>query len=428
MPKVYQSRIAVVGGGPAGLAAALSMAALDIELTLVAPHLPAEGVVTDRRTAALFAGSVTLLHNLGVWESCRSQCAPLTGIRIVDDTGALLRAPEVVFRASEVDLESFGYNVPNSLITRALDAAIARRPNVQVLRSRGVTDIAIDPSRGSVRLTVAEGDRIETRLVVGADGRSSPSRTAAGIATRAWTYPQTALVTTFAHSRPHQGISTELHRPAGPLTTVPMPGEGSSLVWVEKPDGAGRLASLDADGFRGALEERLQGLLGAIGEITPRATFPLSGLAAETAGRNRVALVGEAAHVIPPIGAQGLNLGLRDAAAVAECVAQAIGAGQEIGGQAMLAAYAEARRLDIATRVTGIDLLNRSLIMDMVPTHLLRGLGLHVLNAVGPLKRLVVREGLQPSQATASLMRPDGVARLRARAATAGAGERAALP
>lgn len=409
------------------MAAALSIGSLDIDLTLITPPLPADKSSEDRRTAALFAGSVTLLCNLGVWAKCQHLCAPLTGIRIVDDTGGLLRAPEVVFKASEVGLETFGHNVPNALITRVLEDAIAGRPNIRVHRTRSVTDIKVDPDRGTALLTLAEGDRIETRFVVGADGRASPSRAAAGIATRTWTYPQTALVTTFAHGRSHHGLSTELHRPAGPLTTVPMPGNWSSLVWVERPDEARRLAALDEPEFRLDLEARLQGLLGPITETTPRATFPLTGLSAETAGRNRVALVGEAAHVIPPIGAQGLNLGLRDAATLADSVADAIAAGREIGGATMLAAYAEVRRLDIATRVTGIDLLNRSLIMDMVPTHLLRGLGLHVLNAVGPLKRWIVREGLQPSQATASLMRPDGVALLRARI-TAVAGEHASLP
>jgi 2-octaprenyl-6-methoxyphenol hydroxylase len=167
---------------------------------------------------------------------------------------------------------------------------------------------------------------------------------------------------------------------------------------------ARRLAAMDETTFRSTLEARLQGLLGPIGAIGPRGVFPLSGLTAECAGHNRVALVGEAAHVIPPIGAQGLNLGLRDAAILADCVGDALAAGADIGGAAVLSAFSRARRLDIASRAWSIDLLNRSLISDLVPVQLLRGSGLYALKTINPLRRLAIREGLAPSFLAPRLM------------------------
>jgi 2-octaprenyl-6-methoxyphenol hydroxylase len=195
-----------------------------------------------------------------------------------------------------------------------------------------------------------------------------------------------------------------------------MPGQRSSLVWVERPEETQRLLALTDDGFLAALEHSLQGLLGSLSDLGTRAAFPLSGLSAEKAGWNRVALVGESAHVFPPIGAQGLNLGLRDGAVLADSVASALAAGQGIGGPEALANYTQARSADIGSRVFGVDILNRSLIADILPTHLARGIGLHLLKSVGPLRRFLVREGLQPSFVMPSLMQEDGAALLQKRA------------
>jgi 2-octaprenyl-6-methoxyphenol hydroxylase len=190
-------------------------------------------------------------------------------------------------------------------------------------------------------------------------------------------------------------------------------------VWVESRAETERLASLDEADFRRALETVLQGLLGSIGAIGPRARFPLAGLTAEAFARNRVALAGEAAHAIPPIGAQGLNLGLRDAAHLADCAADALREGRDIGGAETLADFDSARRFDVASRIATVDLLNRSLLSSLLPVHLARGHGLYVLKAVPSLRRLVVREGLQPSQASPCLMQPDGEIRLKQRAGRA---------
>jgi 2-octaprenyl-6-methoxyphenol hydroxylase len=402
MKNSVQSDICVVGAGPAGLAGTLCLAAHGLSVALVGPRPDR----ADNRTAALFTGSVQLLRNLEAWEDCRADAEPLTAIRIVDDMGALLRAPEVLFTAAEVGLEVFGYNVPNAPLAEALRrraAAVADR--ITVIET-AVTEVVIAADKVDVRL--ADGTVVAARLVVGADGRNSLCRSAAGIAARTWSYEQSAITCTFSHQRPHHGVSTEFHRPAGPLTVVPSPGRSSSVVWVERPAVARRIVDMDEETFRSMIEARLQGLLGRIGAIGPRGLFPLSGLTAEVAGRNRVALVGEAAHVIPPIGAQGLNLGFRDAAILADCVSDALRDGSDIGGAQMLSAFTKARRIDIASRAWTIDLLNRSLISDYLPVQLVRGAGLFALKAINPLRRLAIREGLAPSFIAPRLMRGSG--------------------
>lgn len=420
-----KASVIVVGGGPAGLAAALSAGRAGADVLVAAPPHQAPGARPDRRTAALFGGSIELLKNVGAWDAIAPESAPIVGIRIVDDTGALLRAPELLFTASEVGRDAFGWNVPNSaLVGGLLRASAARDSRVGLIETAGIAEVAVDPS--AAYLTTREGAAFEAAFVIGADGRNSISRQAAGIGVRTWTYEQSAIVTSFQHSRPHGSISTELHRPAGPLTTVPLPGNRSSLVWVERPPEAQRLAALDNQAFTSELERRLQGLLGTVSDLTPRAMFPLSGLTATSFGQNRVALVGEAGHVIPPIGAQGLNLGLRDAATLADCVADALAAGRDPGGTETLEAYSARRRLDVLSRSSTVDVLNRSLISGVLPVHLARGFGLFALHALGPLRRLAIREGLGPTTGEVPhLLKPDG-ARLLAERASASRPERAA--
>lgn len=391
--------VAVVGAGPAGLASALALAGLGVRVVAIG----AAPVNRDTRTAALFGGSITLLDNLGVGEVCREAGEPITGIRIIDDMGSLLRAPEVTFTAAEAGLERFGYNVPNARLVEALRTRAVHLPHLTLMEAN-VSDVVVGEAGAEIHL--ADGRTLAAKLIVGADGRQSLCRQAAQIPVKSWAYEQSALACGFTHQRPHGGISTEFHRPAGPFTVVPSPGRTSSLVWVERPEVAKELAALDETAFRHALEQRLQGMLGAVGDIGPRGVFPLTGMAAQTAGRNRVALVGEAVHVIPPIGAQGLNLGLRDAACLADCVTDALATGGDIAAPAVLEAYGRMRRTDIASRIWTVDLLNRSLLSSAAPVQALRGIGLHILKNVGPLRRLAMREGLGPSFIAPRLMQP----------------------
>jgi 2-octaprenyl-6-methoxyphenol hydroxylase len=245
---------------------------------------------------------------------------------------------------------------------------------------------------------------------VAADGRNSIGAAAAGIAVQARRYPQMAIATLFGHGRAHEGVVNELHRRTGPLTTVPLPGLCSSLVWTEEPREAHRIANLPEDEFADLLEHRLQGVLGGLHGIGPRALYPLSCSAAERVAARRIALVGEAAHVIPPIGAQGLNLALRDAAALADCVADARSLGQDVGGGDALAAYNRARSGDVAARSMAIDLLNRSLLSDFLPLDLIRGAAAHALSSSGMLRRLLMHGGLGAAGPLPRLMRPNASA------------------
>ena len=362
---------------------------------------------SDRRTAALFSGSIELLRNLGAWEACAPHSAPLTAIRLVDDTGRLLKAPEVTFHAREVNLDAFGCNVPNDVL---VDALMARLPAANGLTVRTTAGGHLSKiGHNTAEVTLAEGETLSAPLVAAADGRKSQAREAAGMTVKTWSYPQSALVTWFTHQREHDGVSTEFHRPTGPFTTVPMPGRASSLVWVEEPREAERLSALSQTEFRRAIEARLNGLLGTVGEIGPRAVFPLSGLTPDVFGRNRVALVGESGHVIPPIGAQGLNLGLRDAATLADCAAEGLANGGDPGAPACLERYSQLRAPDVHGRITTVDILNRSLLSPYLPVHLMRGFGLHLLNTLGPLRRRMVQEGVQPSVMVPRLMQKNGL-------------------
>lgn len=392
--------IAVAGAGPAGLAAALSLLASGAHVVLIAPDEAQRA--PDRRTTALLGDSLNLLENLGVWGAAKADATPLEGIRLVDDCGGLFRAPEITFHASELGLPAFGANIANGPLVEALLNAAAEAPGLKRIASpvSGLTS-------GSDAITVhlADGARCKARLLVAADGRNSLIRKACGIQVEGRTYPQSALAVSFRHAKPHQGVSTELHRRRGPLTSVPLQGLASSLVWVEDPDEAQRLAGLADDAFCAILEEALQGLLGRIHSPGPRGVFPLSVLTAEVMGRDRVALVGEAAHVMPPIGAQGLNLGFRDAAALAEIVADQLAKGGDPGSAETLQAYHRARFHDVVSRQVSIDLLNRSLLSEFLPPHALRGAGLHLLANVKPLRELVMRSGLGPRGTPPRLMR-----------------------
>jgi 2-octaprenyl-6-methoxyphenol hydroxylase len=401
-PACNRSEAAVIGGGPAGLVAALALSASGSEVVIAAP--PADALRPDTRTTALLPDSVELLRNLGVWQLCQHHGAPLLGVRIIDDRGGLLRAPEVLFPAQDLGLPSLGANIANAALNAALQTAAGAAPRLTRLATARVTKVA--PGERSVVLETAEGGILGALLAVGADGRNSIARAAADIPVETWDYGQSAVATSFVHARPHDGITTELHRRAGPLTTVPLPGNASSLVWVETPAEARRLADLDDGAFLQELAQRLLGLLGALSDLGPRSLYPLAGLGAASMGRNRIALVGEAAHVIPPIGAQGLNLGLRDAAELAQCVAAARAGQRDIGGRETLDAYHRARAGDVLTRTLSVDLLNRSLLTDFLPAQALRGLGLHALANIAPLRRLAMRAGLAGAGPRPPLMRP----------------------
>ncbi len=388
----------VVGGGPAGLTAAIALAGAGLATVLVGKRPQRR----DNRTTALFAGSVTALQTLGVWELCAAQAAPLKIMRIVDDTGRLWRAPEVKFTADEIGLEAFGYNIENFHLVAALEKRAGALESLRIVDDE-VRSVA--PHAAQVTLTLASGSTLKTPLVVAADGRKSLCRAAAGIEVDEREYRQAALTVCLTHTRPHHDTSTEFHTPSGPFTLVPLPGQRSSVVWVLDPAQAETIKALSDAELAAEVERASHSILGKITVEPGRGLFPLSVATAKSFGAQRIALIGEAAHVIPPIGAQGLNLGLRDAASIGELAVAAARDGGDIGGGDVLDAYEKMRRADVGSRTLAIDLLNRTLLTDFLPVQGMRGLGLYMIDRIGPLRRAVMREGVEPRAAQPRLMR-----------------------
>jgi 2-octaprenyl-6-methoxyphenol hydroxylase len=382
--------VAVVGGGPAGLAAALALAETGARTALVARRVP----YGDNRTTALLGGSVAFLESLDVWRRCADKAAALTTMRLVDDTGRLIRAPEVKFVCSEIGLETFGYNIENRELMIALEARAAELTNLIRIDDEADT---VSPDEMQVQVRTRQGQVLVARLIVGADGRQSLCREAAGISVKRRALDQTALTFNIAHSRPHKNMSTEFHTPAGPCVFVPLPGNRSSVVWVNKPRDAERLMALSDEALSDAAEKQSHSILGRVQVEPGRHTFPLAIEQPAQLAKNRIVLVGEAAHVVPPIGAQGLNLGLRDAGDIADVVRDAGMNGADIGAAPVLARFEQIRRSDISSRTFAIDMANRSLLSDLLPMQVIRAAGMHAMGSIGPLRRLAMREGLSPS-------------------------------
>ena len=382
--------IVVVGGGPAGLSAAIAIAQTGANTTLIARRAP----YADNRTTALLGSSVDFLDQLAVWPRCRDKAAALETMRLVDDTGRLIRAPEVRFSCVEIGLEAFGYNIQNRSLVAALEERAAELPNLTRLDDEAKT---VTPEDTAVSIRSAKGTALSARLVIGADGRHSLCREAAGIEVTSRDLKQSALTFNISHSRPHRNISTEFHTPEGPCVFVPLPGERSSVVWDASPSEAERLIALSDAELSEAAEKQSHSILGRVSVEAGRNLFPLAIERPRQFAKNRVVLVGEAAHVIPPIGAQGLNLGLRDAADIAEIVGQAISAGEDPGAGKAVTRYDFKRRTDVLSRTFAIDMANRSLLSDLLPVQSLRAAGMHLLGSFAPLRRMAMQEGLAPS-------------------------------
>jgi 2-octaprenyl-6-methoxyphenol hydroxylase len=373
--------VVVIGGGPAGVAAAIALAETGASTALIARRAP----YGDNRTTALLGGSVDFLEQLEVWPRCKDKAAPLQTMRLVDDTGRLIRAPEVRFSCDEIGLDVFGYNIDNRALMTALEERAAELSALTRFDDEAET---ISPEDAEVAIRTRDGKSLSARLVIGADGRQSLCREAAGIEVRRRELNQAAATFNISHSRPHRNISTEFHTPHGPCVFVPLPGD---------PREAERLIALTDDELSEAAERQSHSILGRINVEPGRHLFPLAIEQPRQFAQHRIALVGEAAHVLPPIGAQGLNMGLRDAADIADIVREAMLSGEDPGSPRVLKRYDSTRRADIASRTFAIDAANRSLLSDFLPMQTLRAAGLHLIGSIGPLRRLAMREGLAPS-------------------------------
>lgn len=391
--------VCVVGAGASGLASAALLAegGLRVSLLSAPPHLE-----EDTRTIALMQPSIRLLAHLGIWSTPLQDAAePLRRLRIVDDTGNLFSAPTVDFAADELALDSFGWSMSLAALLAALRVSCNRNHVVPI--SGTATDARLDEDK--VTLTLTGGGNLEAKFVVAADGSESPIRTALGLKTARWAYDQTAIATRFSHTIAHRGISTEYHRQAGPLTTVPLRGDCSGLVWLERPNRAGELMNMPDDVFARELQAAIHGNLGLIRLTARRIAVPMRGLLVPEFGARRVLLIGEAAHLIPPIGAQGLNMSLRDAATASELLLEAFSAKGKWGSDRLLKTYAFRRRQDVIPRQRIIDGFNRALLSGSLPFGAARALALSAVDKLGPLRRFVMKEGLEPSANLPAVMR-----------------------
>ncbi len=388
-----QAHVLVAGTGPAGLIAALAFAKAGFPVTLAG----LEASVDDGRTTALMNPALNVLDRIDVLGRLDPEAAPLRAMRIVDATQRLIRSPVVTFRASEVGEERFGLNIPNKVLVRELAEAVSAHAGIEWRRSL-VDSWDLGADRAVAAL--ADGGTVSASLVVAADGRLSPAREAAGIGTTAHPYPQAALVLNFGHRSEHGFISTEFHTETGPFTQVPLPGNRSSLVWVVRPETARELAELDDAALALRIEERMQSMLGRVVVEGHRQIYPLSTSTPRRFACRRVALVGEAAHVFPPIGAQGLNLGIRDVSDLVEIAALNR---YDPGSPTALATYDAKRRPDILARSGAVNLLNRSLLSGMLPAQMARGAGLGLLGGFAPLRAFFMREGLHPGSGFSAL-------------------------
>ncbi len=390
--------IAIVGGSAVGLAAALVLAQDGFRTALVGPS----DIRRDGRTIALLNGSIRFLKAIGVWGEIEPDAAPMEMMRIVDDSGSLFRPPPVSFAASEIGLDAFGWNVENAFLVEVLERHAGKTAGVDLYRT--LAD-GMRLKGAHAMLTLADGAALDAALVIAADGRRSPLRKAAGIEARTWTYPQNALTTILRHRAPHRDASCEFHTHDGPVVLVPLPGNRSSLVWVTETERARSLYAMSDNDLAAAVEKQVHSLLGAMHVDGPRGLVPMGGLSVDRYQTERLALVGEAAHVFPPLGAQGLNLGLRDVAALRDCVVDARRGGEDIGGDTVLRRYQSGRSRDAGLRTFAVDALNRIMLTPMFLTDFARGAGLLTLSAISPLRRFVMREGVRPHLDTPRLMR-----------------------
>ncbi|ROT98014.1 UbiH/UbiF family hydroxylase [Histidinibacterium lentulum] len=389
--------IFISGGGVAGLTAAAALGAAGFTVIAADPAPPvteeaAEGA--DLRTTAFLQPARRLLEAAGIWEHYAPHATPLRIMRIVDAGGAEPVARSTRdFDSADLGEAPFGWNLPNWLLRRELMARIAELGTVDFRPGTGFASMLARDSGALVTLT--DGSRLKVRLVIGADGRDSPVRQAAGIGARTWRYGQKAVTFSVTHPVPHDNVSTEIHRTGGPFTLVPLPDHDgrpcSAVVWMVPGAEAQRLMALDPESFAAEATTRSAGLFGALTLASRRMSWPIISRLADRMTARRTALMAEAAHVVPPIGAQGLNMSLADLGTLLDL---ARGDPDRLGAPAMLDAYHRRRHPEVRLRVEGVNLLNRTSMAEAGIVRDLRALGIRALHDMAPVRRGLMRLGL----------------------------------
>jgi 2-octaprenyl-6-methoxyphenol hydroxylase len=389
-------RVLIAGGGVAGLSLALALKRSlgdGLDVTLCDPAL-ARDPSGDRRAYAIAAGARRMLAALGVWGGIAAEAQPMLDMVVTDSRLHDPVRPTFLTFDGEVEPgEPFAHMVESGALTASLLAA-SRDAGVD-LRPEGVGGFALNEA--TIAAELAGGETIEAALLVAADGARSRLREEAGIAWVGWSYPQSGLVATISHERNHEGRAVEHFLPSGPFALLPLApggplGHRTSIVWTERAEEAPRLLALPPDELLAEVERRFGLELGAIALETPVRAYPVAFGIARRFVAPRLALLGDAAHVIHPIAGQGLNLGLKDAAALAEAVVDAVRLGLDPGGDDVLSAYERARRFDTVAMGVVTDGLNRLFSNDVLPVRLARDLGLGIVDRLPALKRFFIRE------------------------------------
>lgn len=394
LEKKEYNAITVIGAGPVGMLAALRLAHKGFSIFLVGP--PAQ--TDELRTTALMMPAIRTLQKLNIWKNLQRHAAVLSSMRIIDITSRIVRAPTVHFSSAEIGEKAFGYNIPNVELNNALVDAVTHTPNI----TRFVSEAkSFHHTKSHVCVTLADGRVIQAPLVIAADGRHSLTRATAGISIKQWNYPQKALVLNFSHEFSHQNTSTEFHTEHGPFTQVPLLGRRSSLVWVVHPSRAEELLNIESKTIAKIIENQMQSMLGTLALETSIQAWPLSGLLAHHFAANRTILVGEAAHVFPPIGAQGLNLGFRDVQTLIDILPNQM---SDSNSKMVVRQYNQYRKPDTLIRSLAVHTLNSALLSHMLPVHIMRSVGLGLLHNYSPLRNLLMREGMYPGYGFKEMM------------------------
>lgn len=397
MKAVEDTDILISGGGVAGLTAAAAFGTAGFRVTCVDPAPPvtdAGAVGADLRTTAFLQPARAFLDRAGLWDRLAPHAAPLRIMRIVD-AGGPTADPRVAhdFDAAEISDLPFGWNLPNWLLRREMAARLGDMANVDFRPGTGTARVLT--REAEARVTLSDGAQMRARLVIAADGRNSPVREAAGIPVHTTRYGQKALAFAVTHPMPHDNVSTEVHRSGGPFTLVPLPDldgrPSSAVVWMERGPEAMRLMALEDEAFEAEMTDRSGHVLGPLALASRRTLWPIISQLAGRMEAERVALVAEAAHVVPPIGAQGLNMSLADLAVLLD-LAEAHR--EDPGARALLRRYHRARHGEVMARVRGIDLLNRASMADAQALRDMRMRALSALYAVRPVRRTLMRAGL----------------------------------
>ena len=389
--------IIISGGGVAGLSAAAIFGDAGFRVICVDPAPPVterdvEG--SDLRTTAFLQPAQSLLDEAGLWARLAPHAEPLQVMRIVD-AGGEVSEPRIIkeFDAGDISEKPFGWNLPNWLLRREMVAHLERLENVEFRPGTGVSSLFT--REAEARVGLSDGSKLRCRLVIAADGRNSPVREAAGVSVKTTRYGQKALAFAVTHPIPHEHVSTEIHRSGGPFTLVPLPDydgrPSSAIVWMEEGPEAMRLKDLPEAEFEAAMNERSCLLFGPLKLASRRTVWPIISQVAERMYAERVALVAEAAHVVPPIGAQGLNMSLGDMRVLLE-LAQA--APERLGDRAMLETYHKRRHGEVKLRVTGIDVLNRASMVHAQPLRDARAMGLNAIYSLAPVRKTLMQIGL----------------------------------